>query len=227
MQGRGWGRRARGGPPGVVLGPAVCPGRPHTCASRHPHLGLGRGRQSCRFWHLAGVCSLVGLGHRGTPTSALHTKSGLRPGAWSEGPEGPRLTVQALNPGGSQMRRGAARRQDPPARPCSAWAGWPLGSLQVVQASSTPLAPGALGPSGAAAQAGPWLRAEASLWGRGPGSARGWGDGRAPGQTECRWARGRAGGRGWGVTTLFASHPGLLCSLGEAACLPLPSLQGP
>ena len=145
---------------------------PHTCAARHPHLGLGRRCRSCRFWHLAGVCSLVGLGHRGTPTSALHTKSGLRPGAWSEGPKGPVPDSPGSQPRGLAEEEGggmaagprdsARNSLDPPAGPRSTWAGWPLGSLQVVQASSTPPAPGALGPSGAAAQAGPWLRAEAS-----------------------------------------------------------------
>ena len=86
---------------------------PHTSAARHPHLGLGRRRRSCRFWHLAGVCSLVGLGHRGTPTSALHTKSGLRPGAWSEGPKGPVPDSPGSQPRGLAEEEGGGMAAGP------------------------------------------------------------------------------------------------------------------
>lgn len=82
-----------------------------------------------------------------------------------------------------------------------------------------PPAPGASDPSGAAAQAGPRLRAEASPWGRGARFSTRLGGQEGPGPDSVPVGQREGWGRDWGVTTLFASHPGLLCGLGEAARL--------
>lgn len=169
--GQGLGSEGRVGPHGGGAGAGGLSKSSPPRATRHLHLGLGHRQESRPFWHLAGVCSLVGLGRRGALASALHVNSGLKPGAWGEGQRG-----SCADPPGSQPRelseegwrgkvagpRGAARNSPgPPVVPCSAWAGWLSWGLCGLL---KPPAPRASGHAGAVAQPGPWLRAEASPW---------------------------------------------------------------
>lgn len=120
--GQGLGSEGRVGPPGGGAGAGGLSKSSPPRATRHLHLGLGHRQESRPFWHLAGVCSLVGLGRRGALASALHMNSGLKPGAWGEGQRG-----SCADPPGSQPRelseegwrgkvagpRGAARNPRP------------------------------------------------------------------------------------------------------------------
>lgn len=102
------------GPTGAVLGPVVCPGRPpHLCC---PSPTPGPGRKMSELPVLAPGWGLQPRGAWMPGHPHLSFAHEERPEAWGleQGAKGARaLTLQALSPGGSWRRRGAARQQDP------------------------------------------------------------------------------------------------------------------